>query len=282
MVLSCDDGDIITLILDFDKELALCGDENSDNYVIYDIKEDPYESLTFLFVSNNNSDNIFDPPETPYVESFTINGSSNRFNYRTYDGDPSGLICEEIPSSTVNIVDDYEATSGTVETMSTFVDDDNDDIPSELEDINQNGDLEDDDSDGDGIPNYKDADDDNDNVLTKDENPDPNGDGDISDAQNTDGADLPDYLDTDDDNDGIITRYEDENLNGNLLDDFAPGATAPRFKDETAIDEFVNDQLNANSFTRTVTVVFTVINVDLEILNSTEIDLGTYVNAIQF
>ena len=93
-LLSCDDGDIITLQLDFDKVLSLCGDENSDNYVIFDTKEDPFESLTFLFDSNSNSDNIFNPPQTPYEASFTINGTSNRFNYRIYDGDPSGLILQ--------------------------------------------------------------------------------------------------------------------------------------------------------------------------------------------
>ncbi len=282
VLFSCDDGDIITLQLDFDKVLELCGDENADNYVIYDIREDPYESLTFLFSVNTTSNNVFDPPETPFEASFTISTTGNLFNYRTYDGDPSGLICQEIPASDVNIIEDYAASSGTVETVSTFVDDDNDDIPSELEDLNGNGDFEDDDSDGDGIPNYKDADDDNDNVLTKDEAPDPNGDGDISDAQNTDGTDLPDYLDTDDDNDGVITRYEDENLNENPLDDFAPGAIAPRYKDEMAADVFVNDDLRVNTFTRTVTVTFTVINVDLDILNTTSLDLGTYVRSITF
>ena len=146
-VLSCDDGDVISVALEFDQELQLCGDENSDNYVIYDTKNDPNESLTLLFPTTTINNLIFNPNETPYSNSFVITGSTVRFNYRTYDGDPTDLICAEIPSSSVNITEDYEATSGTVNFTSTFIDDDNDTIPSALEDINQNGDLEDDDSD---------------------------------------------------------------------------------------------------------------------------------------
>jgi len=214
---SCSDGDVIEIALEFDKELSLCGDANSDNYVIFDTKSDPNESLTLLFPTGTTNNLIFNPVISPHITTFTINGNSIRFNYRTYDGNPLELICQEIPSSTVNIIDDFNASSGIVTATSTFVDDDNDGVPTLLEDINGNGNLEDDDTDGDGIPNYKDADDDGDNVLTKRENPDLNDDGNVDDAQDTDGDTIPDYLDDDDDGDGVITRYEDENLNGNTF-----------------------------------------------------------------
>ncbi|MBT8269092.1 MAG: hypothetical protein HKO96_13020 [Flavobacteriaceae bacterium] len=280
--LSCDDGDIIEVNLDFDQVLERCGDEDADNYVIYDIKDDSNESLTLLFPVTVANTAIFNPETSPTEGSFNINGTSVRFNYRTYDGDPSGLICQDIPSSEVTIVEDYEATSGSVNYISTFVDDDNDTVPSALEDINGNGDLEDDDTDGDGIPNYKDQDDDNDNVPTRNENPDPNLDGDLSDAQNTDGTDEPDYLDTDDDNDGVITRYEDENMDGDLFNDFLVGATSPRFLDPDTADTFVYDVLNSNSFTRTVSVLFTVLNIDIEILSADSLELGTFQQIITF
>jgi hypothetical protein len=277
---SCNDGDIINVELEFDQTLSLCGDEDSDNYVIYDIKTDPSESLILLFPVSTTNNLIFNPEITPHPGSFTINESSIRFNYRTYDGDPSGLICADIPDSDVNIIDDYEASGGTVNYTSTFVDDDNDGISSELEDINANDDLEDDDTDGDGIPNYKDEDDDGDNVDTKDENPDPNSDEVLDDAQDTDGDLIPDYLDDDDDDDGVITRYEDENLNGNLFDDLLTGAIVARYLDNTATDTFVNDTFNTNSYTRMVTVEFEIENVDLEILNTDSIILGTYTKSI--
>ena len=96
---SCSDGDIINIELEFDQVLSLCGDEDSDNYVIYDIKTDPDESLILLFPVSATNNLIFNPAVTPHPSSLTINESSIRFNYRTYDGDPSGLICEEIPDS---------------------------------------------------------------------------------------------------------------------------------------------------------------------------------------
>jgi len=122
MLNSCSDGEVITIDLEFSKVLSLCGDENSTNYVVYDVKDDsPYESLTLLFSGSDSNDLIFKPEVTPYEGSFSIN-SSTKFNYRTYDGDPLELICQEIPSSIVNIIKDYSATSGTVVFSSTFED----------------------------------------------------------------------------------------------------------------------------------------------------------------
>src|SRR5690606_14459569 len=81
-----------------------------------------------------------------------------------------------------------------------------DGIPSSLEDINGNGDPRDDDTDGDGIPNYLDADDDNDGILTiyeYDVLPDNNNNGIIDEGDgdgipdDSDGDGTPDYLDPD-------------------------------------------------------------------------------------
>lgn len=75
---------------------------------------------------------------------------------------------------------------------------DKDGLYSKYEDINNNGNFNDDDTDGDGYPNYLDADDDGDGTLTKNENADPNTDHNPSDAYNTnhsDSPDVPDYLD---------------------------------------------------------------------------------------
>ncbi len=122
MLSSCNDGDILTVNLEFDKELSLCGDENSNNYVIYDTKTDPNESLTFLFPVSSANNLIFKPVDNPHTGDLDINNSSIKFNYRIYDGDPSGLICQEIPSSTVNITKDYTAEDGTIEYISTYED----------------------------------------------------------------------------------------------------------------------------------------------------------------
>ncbi|NCT10403.1 MAG: peptidylprolyl isomerase [Flavobacteriia bacterium] len=72
-------------------------------------------------------------------------------------------------------------------------DHDNDNVPSIVEDLNGDKNLNNDDTDGDGIPNYFDADDDGDGVLTKNE--DKNGNGDPTDDKNDPtNPNLPDYL----------------------------------------------------------------------------------------
>jgi len=73
-------------------------------------------------------------------------------------------------------------------------DDDNDGILSKYEDLDNDGNVKNDDTDGDTIPNYLDVDDDNDGILTIDE--DANNDGDPR-NDDTDGDGIPDYLDTD-------------------------------------------------------------------------------------
>lgn len=71
------------------------------------------------------------------------------------------------------------------------VDHDGDLVPSYLEDLNDNGDVEDDDTDEDGAPNFVDLDDDNDGVFTRNEDID--GDGDPTNDIGANG--IPKYLD---------------------------------------------------------------------------------------
>ena len=71
-------------------------------------------------------------------------------------------------------------------------DHDNDLVPSYKEDLNGDGNLYNDDTDGDGIPNFLDSDDDGDRVLTKHEDIDNDGDPTNDD---TNGNGIPNYLD---------------------------------------------------------------------------------------
>ena len=75
-------------------------------------------------------------------------------------------------------------------------DNDNDGVPSIMEDPDGDGDPRNDDTDGDLIPNYLDNDDDNDGVPTNDE--DKNGDGNpANDFNDPNNPTLPDYLNPD-------------------------------------------------------------------------------------
>lgn len=270
LFLSCNDGDVLNVELDFDKNLTLC---DVSNYILYDTKEDPYESLTLLFPKNAQAERIFNPGTNGSMETMVLSNSVS-FIYRTYIGDPNNYICEDIPDATVSVNSSYTANSGTANFISTFVDDDNDGVPNDLE--------FDGDSDGDGIENYKDSDDDGDNVPTQNERPDPNNDGDLSDAQDTDGDGTPDYLDTDDDNDGTPTYFEDQNNNGNLFDDLATGATVARFLDDTVSDSYAVNFLRANKFTRTFKIKVTLENIDLSLLATDSFEFGTYEKVVVY
>ncbi len=234
-ILSCDDGDIITVELDFDDTFESC--EESD-LLFFKTKEDPLESLSLLFTSLDYED-LFEISE----DSIQYNGGTTSmdmvadFNYRTYNraDRPDNLFCSLIPPRDLNVVIDEDSRVN-VGITRTLTEDDNDGIPSALEgprdplgdddgdevfnfldDAPDNAEIGDAngaiengyDTDNDGLPNFIDEDDDGDNVLTRVENPDPNNDGDLSDAQNTDNDALPDYLDNDDDGDGTLTIDEE-------------------------------------------------------------------------
>ena len=73
------------------------------------------------------------------------------------------------------------------------------------------------------------ADHDNDGISSILE--DRNGDGDVK-NDDTDGDLIMDYLDVDDDNDGKLTKDEDTNGNGNWLDDDTDGDGTPNYLDK--------------------------------------------------
>jgi hypothetical protein len=126
--------------------------------------------------------------------------------------------------------DTGDGTGGdTDEDIGEGIDDDDDGVPTEDEDVNGNGDLTDDDTDNDGIPDYRDDDDDNDGVPTKDE--DVNANGDPTD-DDTDNDGIPDDRDDDDDNDGVPTKDEDVNANGDPTDDDTDNDGIPDYQDD--------------------------------------------------
>ncbi len=240
-VFSCDDGNIVTAELDFQDTFKSC----EAYQVFYKIKDEPNESLS-LQLNSTAIERIFDFLEndgTLLLDSisFTIN-ESNSFYYRTFNAYPENYFCEDIPPAGINVTNEDASLSGTANITMALVEDDNDGIPAELEDLNDDGNLDNDDSDGDGIPNYLDEDDDGDNVLTRLEIDLENEDGDdnpLTNPKNTDNDNLPNYLDTDDDNDGVLTiEEENETQNQNPADDFTNPSIAdylnPEVQDATA------------------------------------------------
>ncbi len=278
LFVACDDGDILTVELDFDQQLKRC-DNNVASYLLYDTRKDPNESLTLLIPRNTDTEGFFiNPTET----SLGINGSTVRFNYRTYNINPDGLLCDDLSNPDLVIRENYEADSGTVYITSTVVDDDNDGIPS-ADEYGPGGLANPQDSDGDGIPDYLDEDDDNDNVKTRNEIIVSAGNDPPYIIIDTDGDGTPDYLDQDDDGDGVDTILEDANgINGPFDDTIinSEGLVVKRYLSTEATDPFPNPGRISNTFRRVVTTVFRIENVELEILRSTQVDFGTFISTL--
>lgn len=279
LMIACDDGDVIEFELDFEEELTLC-DENQLSYVLYKTKDEPNESLTLLFPKSGNS-TIFRPTLTSNTRTeITIDGNSTKFNYRTYNDDPSGVICAQIIDPNVRIVSDYPAAPGAKAVFTTtFEDDDNDGVEYDIENPDNLPFDEAPDTDGDGIPDYADADDDNDNVLTIAEL----GNAEDGEPMDTDDDGIPDYLDEDDDGDGILTRREDENLDGNPRNDIFIDAeninNLPRYLYPAAKIDYDQTNFEATSYERLVSVQVSIINADIEVLRFDTIDFGTYTSS---
>ena len=269
---SCDDGDIITVELDFEDTFESCGDTS---LVFYKTKEDPSESLSLLLNGVTLDQILVVNEDGLFEKTYPIN-ASNPFNYRTYSNTslPNDLFCNEIPNSEIVITQDIESTSGSADLKTELTEDDNDGVPALLEDRNNNGNLEDDDTDGDTIPDYIDADDDGDNILTKDEDPDPNGDGNLSDALDTDGDGIPDYLDNDDDGDGVKTRDEEnDSQDNNPGNDRTSGNIADYLNPEVATTVNATGYRTHNiSQTYEVTVILR--DIDIEIISADVLDFG--------
>lgn len=257
---SCDDGDIITFELEFGETFEAC--EGVSDLVLYKTKEDPSESLSVL-ISNYT------------LEDLLQVGDDNIFNetttatlyYRTYSDTslPTDLFCNDVPQKvTINV---NEEDNVDVEIITTLVEDDDDDVLASLE--------FDGDTDGDGLPDYIDADDDGDNILTEDENPDPNGDGDLSDAQDTDSDGIPDYLDADDDGDGVNTRDE-ENLSqdNNPANDITNSDIGADYLNPAVAETVLATAYRTHNISQTYVVLLYITEISLSTLSQVELDFG--------
>ncbi|WP_066217970.1 hypothetical protein [Formosa haliotis] len=207
--LSCDDGDIITVEFDFDDTYEACG-----ALVFYNIKTDPYESLSLKITSPALTlDDLLEVGDDNTLTTTVSISSTNPFNYRSYNADPSDFFCNDVPPSNITVTNDLESTSGVATITTILTEDDNDGIPADVEDANLDGDNDPStnptDTDGDGIPDYLDDDDDGDNVKTSSESPNYVDGVGFVDSLDTDGDGIPDYLDPDDDGDGVLTRDEE-------------------------------------------------------------------------
>ncbi len=162
-------------------------------------------------------------------------------------GNPSGISFFQDVALTIPIVNPtayingnnpqiiYAAGNGIMkevklEVIDCVVDADNDTVPTNTEDINSDGNLANDDTDGDGIPNYFDNDDDGDLVLSNLEYVFTKASmQSVNAILDTDADGIANFLDNDDDGDGVLTVLEDYNGDGNPTNDDTNSSGIPDY-----------------------------------------------------
>lgn len=282
---NCNDGDLINVEFDFDDTFTNveCGP-----LIIYKINNTNNESLAISLSDVSisdlfNFDEILNNVRDTIVIQATINGIGNRFNYRTYSSEVTGsqLFCNPIPPSDITVIREEESLSGTVIITIIAEDDDNDGVPAEFEDVNGNGNLFDDDTDGDGIPNFLDVDDDGDNVLTRDElNVNGRDENFGNNPLDTDGDGVLDYLDTDDDGDGALTRDEENFVQDqNPRNDITDITVGPDYLNPNVSTVVPAVAFRAHTVTRTFTITIEVNNIQFSFLNQSSFDFGENVSS---
>lgn len=290
VLFACNDGDIIVSNFDYsaETELQLCG-VNEIN-VLHNVNSETSEAISFEFELNNFTGRFegLCPPESVIIPLNLTNKVTYRKLSENVDGED--YFCQQIPPASPNVIEEFTSLNGGEAELIFFTtgQDDGDGVPAFEEDLNGDGNLFNDDTDSDGIPDFLDTDDDNDNVPTaveiiNNENPDEYPDFD------DDG--IPDYLDEDDDGDGIISRYEDLNAFDELDDDGNPilnprtatnEAGIPNYLNPDATEELVIDLYRPNTISRTFRVQIVLSNVSLvrddgeQTITLSSLTLGNY------
>jgi len=241
IMVACDDGDIIITGFEFDDAtLELCNGSGEDEFVFFKINTANNEAISFDFIQNSFALDTL--TEKPIV--FNLNEDASNLVYRQFNvGITNAYYCSNVPSSEILVTQELKSISGVAEIETIIaLEDDQDGVPAEEEDINNDGNLENDDTDGDGIPNYKDQDDDDDNILTSIELE--NGIADNDNPRDTDEDGTPDYLDPDDDNDGVPTINEDIDGDGSPRNDNTDNDELFNYLDLDSVER--NDTITPN------------------------------------
>lgn len=113
IITACDDGNLTVDVIDFSEVAA---QKCSDKDVIYKIKD-----AEMLFI---------EIPDETFTEDETLEGApivvaintTNKVTYRKYDGAVSSLnICPTVPDATPNLMEEWYATSGTIQITATAI-----------------------------------------------------------------------------------------------------------------------------------------------------------------
>lgn len=236
--ISCDDGS--DGFFEFDLatfETTVLGDITTGTVSYFDAEED--------LLNNNN--------ELPALYTNTRN--SQVLYARVFDSATNETTIKTVTLAVINCDLDTDA----------------DGVATADEDVNGDGDLGNDDTDGDGIPDFIDEDDDGDFVLTQVELVNTAGITAKNGFLDTDDDGIPNHRDADDDGDGTLTIDEDYNGNNNPEDDDTNNNNIPDYLDNLvslSVDEFTanNIRMYPNPARENITIETTA-NMNFETLS---------------
>ncbi|WP_432671348.1 hypothetical protein [Flavobacterium sp. SM2513] len=116
---SCDDGDLSQVSFEFDDSLAVqCGTE-TDDFFIYKTQD---RRALIIQLPEINFPNRISADLSTQPAPLIINGSTVRLIYREYSGDVSqSTICSTVPAANPYVVQEREATEGTITITTTAI-----------------------------------------------------------------------------------------------------------------------------------------------------------------
>jgi hypothetical protein len=211
----------------------------------------PLATNAYLFAKCDDDTDGFVSFNLQVVQNDLAAGNPSSVNFYSTESDAisqSGAFTDLNYTNTVANEAIYANVNGEVKKITLRVVDCNNDydldsVATADEDLNADTNLANDDTDGDGIPNFTDNDDDGDMVLTSVEyvfNRNANG---VNSYLDSDNDGILNYLDNDDDGDGTLTIDEDANGNNNPADDDADANGIPDYLqyNNLAVNHFQND-----------------------------------------
>jgi len=119
ITLSCSEGDIINMSIDFEGQLQNCSNTNDNTFVFYKIDSENNRSLSVGFTSNSFDiapQNIANISTTEPIE-INLNTSTNQLFYREFNTEFNGdeYYCTSVPPSIINVSQELVSSTGVIE-----------------------------------------------------------------------------------------------------------------------------------------------------------------------
>ncbi|MHA7059376.1 hypothetical protein ACWGOQ_0019265 [Aquimarina sp. M1] len=118
MLVSCSEGDILDISVNFEGEVQNCANENDNTFVFYKTDTSMNQSLSVNFTSTtfDITPEVMDVSVTqPTV--ITLNATTNQFIYREYGSPIVGedYFCNSIPPSDISVTEELISSNGILE-----------------------------------------------------------------------------------------------------------------------------------------------------------------------